>query len=36
MVKAIGYKGDKKVIAIFRYRDDLGYSENGKLIADIK
>lgn len=36
MVKTVGYKGDKKVIAIFRYRDDIGYSENGKLIADIK
>lgn len=36
MVKMVGYKGDKKVITIFRYHDDEGYSENGNLFADIK
>lgn len=34
MVQTVGYKGDKKVIVIFRYYDDNGYSNNGKLLVD--
>lgn len=34
MVKTVGYKGDKKVIVIFRYFDENGYSNNGTLLVD--
>ena len=35
MVEVVGYKGDKKVICIFRYHDNDGYSENGELLSFI-
>lgn len=33
MVEIVGYKGEKKVICIFRYHDNEGYSENGELFS---